>query len=133
MGAKKDLTAEKVIAALKAAHGNISLAGRQLGVERQAVQYYIQNFPTVKAAHDEAAAYVSDIAEGHLVKAVMSGQMEHVKYWLENKARDRGYGRAPAANPLDGITPEQLLNMTDEEIDSFIAKLTRLSTRLSTR
>lgn len=124
----KRITAEQVIDALKKTNGNISLSARQLGVERQAVQYYVQNYPTVKAAHDEAAAYVSDIGEGHLVKAVINGNLEQVRYWLENKARDRGYGRAPQTNGLDlNITAEQLADYTDEQLDHLIAKLDKLT------
>jgi hypothetical protein len=129
MAGKKDLTIEQVIAALQKTHGNMSMAGRQLGVDRKAIAYYVNTYATVKAAHDEAAAQISDIAEGHLVNAVVKGNLDQARYWLENKARDRGYGRAPQGNPLDGLTAEQVLKMTDDEIDAFIAKLTRLSTR----
>jgi hypothetical protein len=125
MPAKKGLTTEQVIAALKKANGNMSLAARSLGVERTNIKYYIDAHPTVKAAHDEAAAHISDIAEGHLVNAVLKGNLDQVRYWLENKARDRGYGRMPAGNPLDGMTPEQILGMTDEQLDALIAKFIR--------
>lgn len=127
MGVKKGLTTEQVIAALKKANGNMSLAARQLGVERTNIKYYIDNHPTVKAAHDEAAAYISDIGEGHLVNAVLKGVLSEVHYWLENKARDRGYGRAPAGEMNLNITPEQLAGMTDAELDALIAKLDRLT------
>lgn len=93
------LNAEQVIAALKDANGNMALAGRRLKVSRQAIKYYVDNYPTVAAAHDEAAAYISDIAEGHLVNAVLKGNLDQARYWLENKARDRGYGRAPTNEP----------------------------------
>lgn len=93
MPAKKGLTAEDYIAALRETNGNISLAARRLKVERRAVQYAIQQHPTVKAAHDEAAAFISDIAEANLTNAVMKGNLDQSRYWLENKARDRGYGR----------------------------------------
>lgn len=129
MPAKKGLTAEEYVQALRKANGNISLAARSLGVDRKAVQYAIGEFASVKAAHDEAAAYVSDIAEGHLVSAVIKGNLEQARYWLENKARDRGYGRLPAGNPLDGMTPEQILGMTDEQLDALIAKFIRASGR----
>jgi hypothetical protein len=129
MPAKKGLTAEDYIGALRETNGNISLAARRLKVERRAVQYAIQAHPTVKAAHDEAAAHISDIAEGHLVNAVLKGNLDQVRYWLENKARDRGYGRMPAGNPLDGMTPEQILGMTDEQLDALIAKFIRASGR----
>ena len=125
----KGLTAEQVIEALRETNGNISLAARRLKVTRAAIAYYVREYPTVRAAHDEAAAYVSDIAEGHLVNAVIKGNLDQARYWLENKARDRGYGRAPQVNPLENMTPEQILGMTDEQLDALIAKYARASNR----
>lgn len=125
----KGLTAEQVIAALRETHGNMSLAGKRLGVTRQAVAKWCADHPTVKQAHDEAASYVTDIAEGHLVNGVIKGDWDRVRYWLENKGRERGYGRAPQTNPLDGLTPEQVLAMTDDELDAFIDKHARAGTR----
>jgi hypothetical protein len=104
MAAKKGLTTEQVIAALRKANGNMSLAARSLGVERANIFYYVNTYPTVRAAHDEAAAYVSDIAEGHLVSGVMRGDWDRVRYWLESKARDRGYGRGAQVEHTGGIT-----------------------------
>lgn len=92
--ANKGLTVDQVIATLKETHGNMSLAARRLGVERNTIRHYIDHHPTVKQAHDEAANAVSDIAEGHLVNGAIKGDWDKVKYWLETKARDRGYGRA---------------------------------------
>lgn len=92
MALKKNLTLEQVIESLKATNGNMALAARRLNVDRSNIKYWIDNYATAKQAHDEAAAYVSDIAEGHLVNAVIKGNLDQVKYWLENKARDRGYG-----------------------------------------
>lgn len=89
----KGLTAEQVIDALRESHGNMSLAARKLKVSRQAILHYVNTYPTVKAAHDEAADAVTDYAEGHLVNGVMKGQWEQVRYWLESKGRSRGYGR----------------------------------------
>ena len=123
------LNIEQVIEALRETNGNMALAARKLKVTRQAIRYYVDKYATVKAAHDEAAAYVSDIAEGHLVNAVIKGNLDQAKYWLENKARDRGYGRAPQTNGLEGlnITPEQLADYTDEQLDNLIAKLDKLT------
>jgi hypothetical protein len=129
MGVKKGLTLVQVIEALKTTNGNMALAGRKLGVDRLAIKYWIDNYATAKQAHDEAAAYISDIAEGHLVNAVIKGNLDQAKYWLENKARDRGYGRAPQTNGLESlsITPEQLADYTDEQLDNLIAKLDKLT------
>lgn len=102
-GRNKGLTAEQVIDALRDTNGNMSLAARRLKVTRAAIAYYVREYPTVRAAHDEAAAYVSDIAEGHLVNAVIKGNLDQARYWLENKARDRGYGRAPTNEQLPPV------------------------------
>ena len=127
MSAKKGLTSEQVIAALRKTNGNISLAARQLGVERNTVQHYIREYPTVRQAHDEAAAHITDMAEGHLVAGVMKGDWDRVRYWLENKGRERGYGRGPATDPAMNITAEQLTSMTDDELDALISKLDKLA------
>lgn len=129
MSGKKGLTVDQVIAALKETNGNMTLAGKRLKVDRKAIAYYVQTYPTVKQAHDEAAAVVTDVGEGHLVRGVMAGDWDKIKYWLEAKARDRGYGRAAQTNPLDGLTPEQILGMTDDQLDTLIDKFTRASRR----
>jgi hypothetical protein len=127
MATSKGLSAEIVIATLRKTNGNMSLAARDLKVSRQAIKHYVDTYPTVKAAHDEAAAHISDIAEGHLVNAVLKGNLDQVRYWLENKARDRGYGRGPASDPVLNVSPDQLAGMTDDELDALIAKLDRLT------
>ena len=127
MPAKKGLTLDAVIAALRKANGNISLTARQLGVGRNAVQHYLRNYPTARDAADEAAAYITDIAEGHLVQAVVRGDLDQVRYWLENKARDRGYGRG--VDPLLTMTADQLAALSDEELDALANKLDRVTRR----
>lgn len=99
----KGLTADQVIAALKDTNGNMSLAARRLKVTRAAIAYYVREYPTVKAAHDEAAAQITDYAEGHLVAGVIKGDWDRVKYWLENKGRERGYGRGPTNEQIPPI------------------------------
>lgn len=129
MAKKKGFKAEEVIDALRTTNGNISLTARLLKTTRQSIEYYIKHYARVQAAFEETTEQLNDIAEGHLVKAVKNGKMSEVRYWLDNKARNRGYGKAPAGNPLDHLTPEQILAMTDEQLDQLIAKYTRLSNR----
>ncbi len=129
MAAPKGLTIEIVIESLKKTHGNISLSARELRVDRKAIKYYIDTYATVKAVHDEESAWVSDISEGNIVRAITQGNLNESHYWLENKARDRGYGRAPQSTAADlmNATPEQLAAMTDEQLDDYIAKLDKIA------
>lgn len=125
----KGMTLERVIDALKKANGNMSLAARSLQLDRSTIKHYVDTYPAAKEAHDEAAAHISDIAEGHLVSAVIKGNLDQVRYWLENKARDRGYGRGPSQDPQLNLTPEQLAEMTDTELDELASKLAKLTRR----
>ena len=120
----KGLTIDGVCEALKATNGNISLAAHRLGVDRSAVQYYVATYPNVREVMQQAAAAISDIAEGHLVSAVRRGDLRQVQYWLENKARDRGYGQRTAPNV--NITLEDLMAMDETALDKLIAQLGKL-------
>ena len=102
MARKKSISPEQYAQALRETFGNVSMAARKLGVEHRAVAYAIEKHPVVKEAHDEAAEQITDIAEGHLVAAVRKGDMKQVQYWLENKARHRGYGSVYVHNTHSG-------------------------------
>lgn len=102
MTRKKSITPDQYAQALRETFGNISMAARKLGVEPPAVRYAMQKHAIVKEAHDEAAEQITDIAEGHLVAAVRKGDMKQVQYWLENKARHRGYGSVYVHNTHSG-------------------------------
>jgi hypothetical protein len=125
---KKGLTLDQVIAALRAHNGNVSLTARSLKVTRNAVQYYIRTYQTAADAVAEASEAISDYAEGHLVKAVMSGDLQQARYWLENKARDRGWGAVKYAAELQ-IDPSKLSEMSDDDLDALAAKIDRLAGR----
>ena len=46
----------------------------------------------MRQAVEQAPERVTDIAEGHLIKGVVNGNQEDVRWWLKTKGRDRGYG-----------------------------------------
>lgn len=102
----------------------MSLAAHRLGVTRKAIAYYVENYATAREAMTTAAAAVSDIAEGHLVAAVKRGDLKQVQYWLENKARDRGYGQKNT--PQVSLTLAELMEMSEADLDKLIAQLGKL-------
>lgn len=89
----KGITPAQYAEALRETFGNISAAARILSVDRAAVVNAIKHHESVKLAHDEAAEQITDIAEHHLVEGVRNGDWRQVQYWLEAKARHKGYGR----------------------------------------
>ena len=90
VGQNKNIKREDVITALEKTHGNVTAASRLLGCTRANVFYYIKEYDDVRLAYEIATDVINDIAEGHLIKAVVQGDMKAVQYWLNNKARHRG-------------------------------------------
>lgn len=126
--ASKGLTLDQVIAQLRAVNGNLSLAARNLKVTRAAIVYYVRTYQTAADAVAEASEGVSDVAEGYLVKAVMSGDLQQARYWLENKARDRGWGAAKYDAALH-IDVAKLPEMSDADLDALAAKIDKITGR----
>jgi hypothetical protein len=89
----KGITPDQYATALRETFGNVSMAARKLGVDRMSVVNAMGRHASVKQAHDEAAEQITDIAEGHLIAGVRRGEWKQVQYWLEAKARHKGYGR----------------------------------------
>lgn len=88
---KQRFTKSTIKSALEKARGNISLAAEVLGVTRQTIYTYMQRYPDLVAVRADAENYVLDIAEAHLEKAILGGDMDAVKFLLRTKGRRRGY------------------------------------------
>ena len=91
VGQNKNIKREDVITALEKTHGNVTAASRLLGCTRANVFYYIKEYDDVRLAYEIATDVINDIAEGHLIKAVVQGDMKAVQYWLNNKADYRDW------------------------------------------
>src|SRR5918992_1362700 len=89
--ANDKFTQKQVIDALFEAHGVQTLAAELLGCSRDTVGNYISRYPEVKKAADEAPERITDIAEGHVIKAIIRGSQEDVRWWLKTRGRSRGY------------------------------------------
>lgn len=77
--------------ALKATHGNMSLAGQKLGVSRQAVWAVVQNHPELqKLIFDERQSMV-DLAETALRGELLNGNITAIIYTLKSQGKDRGW------------------------------------------
>lgn len=85
-------TQAQVIQALQKAQGILTLTAELLGCNRDTVAAYRDKYPAVRKAWEEAPERVTDIAEGHLIRSVISGNPEEVRWWLRTKGRNRGYG-----------------------------------------
>lgn len=91
MAGKQKYTAQQMIDALTEAHGLLSLAARIIGCDRGTVRNYINRYPTVKRARDDAKDRVLDMAENNLYQKVAEGDITAIKYFLSTVGRERGY------------------------------------------
>lgn len=112
VGQNKNIKREDVITALEKTHGNVTAASRLLGCTRANVFYYIKEYDDVRLAYEIATDVINDIAEGHLIKAVVQGDMKAVQYWLNNKARHRGYGRTDSGTMVNVSSNEGTASTT---------------------
>ena len=106
--AKQKFTVDQVVKAITDNHGFQYLAARKLGCSPETVRTYMQRYPKVKQAQQDASELVNDLAEGALVKAILAGEPWAVQFRLRTKARDRGYGdkvEATVSGPESGAIP----------------------------
>lgn len=82
---------KKLIAALKAAMGNISAASRALGMTRSYISHLVNADPELlQVAHDARETMV-DNAESALGRAVLAGEAWAVCFTLKTQGKGRGY------------------------------------------
>jgi len=89
---KNKYTAAQVIDAILKSEGNLSQAARLLNCERRTVHSYVERFPTVKEAYDDAREGFIDLAESQLNRAVRNGSIPAIIFVLKTIGRHRGYG-----------------------------------------
>jgi hypothetical protein len=121
---QKGLNPELISDALERVYGNITAAATLLKVSRTTIQHYVNTYPEVRKAMEAAAAEISDIAESNLIQAIKAGDLRQSQYWLENKARDRGYGQK--YTPQVNMTMQDLLAMDEAGLDKLITQLAKL-------
>ena len=84
-------TASEMAEAIKKGKGILSAAATVLGCTRQTVAAYIERYPTVKAAHDEARESTIDFVESRLLKNIDSGDTTAMIFYLKTQGKKRGY------------------------------------------
>lgn len=95
-GRKKKFTNAQIEDALRKTSGIVAAAARQLNTSRRTIYNYINNSEKLREAYDEINETTIDIAEAELVTLMRNrthkDQFSALRYYLNNKARARGYG-----------------------------------------
>lgn len=127
--AKKRLRTKDVIEAIRKARGNLTAVAKACGVTRQTIHNYVNEFPTVAAALDEAREMMLDAAESVLYKKVLAGSSIDLHFFLKTQGYKRGYGQrqqlehsGPDGGPIETkeVTPD-FSKLTDDELRQYIS------------
>lgn len=110
MGSREKFTASEMIEAIKESRGILAQAARRVGCNRQTVVNYIEKYPTVKIAFEEANETNIDYVESQLMKQIGAGQVAATIFFLKTKAGHRGYVERRE------VKVENVSDMTDEEL-----------------
>jgi len=84
-------TQAQVIDAIKAAKGIKATAAESLGCSRQTITNYIDRYPAVKAAYQEALDTSLDLAESKLIALVEREEWPAIRFMLVTLGKSRGY------------------------------------------
>lgn len=82
----------------------VSLAARDLGISRQALHHRINTQPDLQNFIIDIGVQILDTAESQMAKKVRKGDGTTIRWLLDRKGRDRGYG--PQAGDLPPPPPD---------------------------
>ena len=91
MAKNEKYTTAQVIKAIGLSRGLVTQTARRLKCEPKTVRRYVNKYPTVKAALDEARCGMLDKAEGKLYDLIASGNFKAISYYLSTQGAERGY------------------------------------------
>lgn len=85
----------KIVAAIRTAHGKITLAAQIVGCRRETIYEYAKKYKTVQSAIDESRLTFDegllDLAEAKLRGAILNDESWAIKYALDKKGAKLGY------------------------------------------
>ncbi|RUV37428.1 helix-turn-helix domain-containing protein [Mesorhizobium sp. M7A.F.Ca.MR.148.00.0.0] len=127
-GASPKLTARdvpRVIAMLRQCGGIKTVAAERLNVGRTTLYAFLNEHPEIQEADSQISEELLDVAEGQVVIALRSGDMQTVRWYLELKGKDRGFVRrvettGKNGGPVETAQKLDLANMSDEELEILL-------------
>jgi hypothetical protein len=98
-------TNSQIIEALKKTGGFRSQAARLLNITPSALTRRLTKSAELKQADAKIRNETLDLAESKLISLIQSGSFPAIKYYLEHKGQDRGYGvkqahKQPLSSPV---------------------------------
>ena len=125
---KRELTAQKIIVALRETKGLLTLAARKAGVSYRTINRYASEYPSVAEAVQEAKESMVDFAEGKLYEKIAKGDTASIIFFLKTKAKSRGYTERQEITGPDGGAVRMDIDARNAE-NKLLGFLDRISAR----
>jgi hypothetical protein len=94
---------DRVIEALRESGGIKAVAAKNLRVSRITLYRFIKANPDLLEAINEIDEEMKDLVEGKMLTAIRNDDPQMIRFFLERRARDRGYGiRQEVTGPNGG-------------------------------
>ena len=87
------LSKKKVKLAIDGSGGIKSVIAERCGVTVPAITKFLNKHPDVNLVYLSELDKVTDLAESKLIKLIKSNDFRAIKFFLENKGKNRGYGQ----------------------------------------
>ena len=133
MGRIEQFTVQQMIDACPGTGGIMAVVAKKLECSRSTIARRAKRHPTLQRALDDADEEATDLAEAKAIKLINAEYWPAIRDRLRTKGKDRGYTeRREVAGPGGGPVktqqvPADFSNLTDEELDAYIAICAKLS------
>lgn len=122
---KREQTAARIIKALKETQGLLTIAAVKAGISYTTINRYVADYPSVKAAAQEAKERMLDFAESKLYNKIKNNDNICIIFYLKTQGKARGYiERTDIGNPQG-----EAFRVDHDPKGTLIAELTRFAAR----
>lgn len=102
---------EAFLSAYIASLGSVTASAKKAGIERSTYYFWCNTDPEFKQACEDAIEIQKDFAESQLMKLIRDGDAGSIKFYLQTKGRDRGYGDKVEVTGANGKDLIQAINI----------------------
>lgn len=119
------LTVAKVKEALQQSGGIKTVAAHMLKCHRATLYRFLAAHPSVAEFLEDIDEELKDLAEGKMLQLIRAGDPQTIRWYLEMKAKDRGYARrventGPNGGPIEVAQKLDLSSLSDEDLAVMI-------------
>lgn len=117
---------DSLIAAIEQSRGFVTVVSQLIGKALSTTKLWIKECPEAQEALVNARNHTKDFAESKLFKLMDSKNerisLHAVMYYLNNQARDRGYGWQPKENIANNAETQPVSKLSDKELNETIIR-----------